>query len=97
MSVFRKMFDFDEKELRRFDKIADKILELDDEYSKLSDDELKSKTEEFKNRLANGEDLDDILIEAFATAREACYRVINEKPYKVQLIGGLALHYGNIA
>ena len=69
MSVFRKMFDFDEKELRRFDKIADKILELDDEYSKLSDDELKSKTEEFKNRLANGEDLDDILVEAFATAR----------------------------
>ena len=97
MSVFRKMFDFDEKELRRFDKIADKILELDDEYSKLSDDELKSKTEEFKNRLANGEDLDDILVEAFATAREACYRVIKEKPYKVQLIGGLALHYGNIA
>ncbi len=97
MSLFRKMFDFDEKELRRFDKIADKILELDDEYSKLSDDELKSKTEEFKNRLANGEDFDDILVEAFATAREACYRVINEKPYKVQLIGGLALHYGNIA
>ena len=97
MSLFRKMFDFDEKELRRFDKIADKILELDDEYSKLSDDELKSKTEEFKNRLANGEDLDDILVEAFATAREACYRVINEKPYKVKLIGGLALHYGNIA
>ena len=97
MSLFRKMFDFDEKELRRFDKIADKILELDDEYSKLSDDELKKKTEEFKNRLANGEDFDDILVEAFATAREACYRVINEKPYKVQLIGGLALHYGNIA
>lgn len=97
MSLFRKMFDFDEKELRRFDKIADKILELDDEYSKLSDDELKKKTEEFKNRLANGEDFDDILVEAFATAREACYRVIKEKPYKVQLIGGLALHYGNIA
>lgn len=87
MSLFRKMFDFDEKELRRFDKIADKILELDDEYSKLSDDELKKKTEEFKNRLANGEDFDDILVEAFATAREACYRVIKEKPYKVQLIG----------
>ena len=97
MSLFRKMFDFDEKELRRFDKIADKILELDDEYSKLSDDELKKKTEEFKNRLANGEDFDDILVEAFATARESCYRVIKEKPYKVQLIGGLALHYGNIA
>ena len=97
MSLFRKMFDFDEKELRRFDKIADEIMELDDEYSKLSDDELKNKTEEFKNRLNDGEDFDDILVEAFATAREACYRVIKEKPYKVQLIGGLALHYGNIA
>ena len=97
MSLFRKMFDFDEKELRRFDKIADEILELDDEYSKLSDDELKKKTEEFKNRLNDGEDFDDVLVEAFATAREACYRVIKEKPYKVQLIGGLALHYGNIA
>ena len=97
MSLFRKMFDFDEKELRRFDKIADEILKLDDEYSKLSDDELKKKTEEFKNRLNDGEDFDDILVEAFATAREACYRVIKEKPYKVQLIGGLALHYGNIA
>ena len=97
MSLFRKMFDFDEKELRRFDKIADEILKLDDEYSKLSDDELKKKTVEFKNRLNDGEDFDDILVEAFATAREACYRVIKEKPYKVQLIGGLALHYGNIA
>ena len=97
MSLFRKMFDFDEKELRRFDKIADEILKLDDEYSKLGDDELKKKTEEFKNRLNDGEDFDDILVEAFATAREACYRVIKEKPYKVQLIGGLALHYGNIA
>ena len=97
MSLFRKMFDFDEKELRRFDKIADQIIELDEEYVKLSDDELKNKTEEFKKRLGSGEDFDDILIEAFATAREACFRVIGEKPYKVQLIGGLALHYGNIA
>ena len=97
MSLFRKMFDFDEKELRRFDKIADQIIELDEEYGKLSDDELRNKTEEFKKRLESGEDFDDILIEAFATAREACFRVIGEKPYKVQLIGGLALHYGNIA
>lgn len=97
MSLFRKMFDFDEKELRRFDKIADQIIELDEEYGKLSDDELRNKTEEFKKRLESEEDFDDILIEAFATAREACFRVIGEKPYKVQLIGGLALHYGNIA
>ena len=97
MSLFRKMFDFDEKELRRFDKIADQIIELDEEYGKLSDDELRNKTEEFKKRLESEEDFDDILIEAFATAREACFRVIGEKPYKVQLIGGLTLHYGNIA
>ncbi len=97
MALLKKLFDYDEKELRRFTKMADKIIELEDEYSKLSDDKLKTKTEEFKKRLEEGEEFDDIIIEAFATAREACYRVINEKPFKVQLIGGLALHYGNIA
>ena len=97
MALLKKIFDYDEKELRRFTKMADKIIELEEEYSKLSDNKLKAKTEEFKKRLENGEDFDDIIIEAFATAREACYRVINEKPFKVQLIGGLALHYGNIA
>ena len=97
MSLFKKLFDFDERELRKFDKIADQIIDLEEEYSKLSDKDLKNKTEEFKKRLQDGEDFDDIIVEAFATAREACYRVINEKPYKVQLIGGLALHYGNIA
>ena len=65
--------------------------------SKLSDAELKSKTQQFKERLQNGETLDDILVEAFAVAREAAYRVIGEKPYYVQVIGGLAIHYGNIA
>ena len=97
MALLKKMFDYDEKELRRFTKMADQIIELEDEYSKLSDDKLKKKTEEFKKRLEDGETFDDIIIEAFATAREACYRVIGEKPFKVQLIGGLALHYGNIA
>ena len=97
MALLKKLFDYDEKELRRFTKMADKIIELEDEYSKLSDDKLKKKTEEFKKRLEEGETFDDIIIEAFATAREACYRVIGEKPFKVQLIGGLALHYGNIA
>ena len=97
MAFLKKLFDFDEKELRRFTKMADKIIELEEEYSKLSDKDLKKKTEEFKKRLEDGETFDDIIIEAFATAREACYRVINEKPFKVQLIGGLALHYGNIA
>ena len=97
MSLFKKLFDFEYKELKRFCSIADKIEALDEEYKKLSDKDLKNKTKEFKERLANGETLDDIVVEAFATAREACFRVIGEKPYYVQLLGGLALHYGNIA
>ena len=97
MSLFRKVFDFDEKELRRFEKIACQIDALDEEYSKLSDEELKNKTGLFKKRIAEGETLDDIVVEAFATAREACFRVIGEKPYHVQLLGGLALHFGNIS
>ena len=86
MSFLKKLFDFDERELRKFDKIADQIIDLEEEYSKLSDDELKNKTEEFKKRLADGEDFDDIIVEAFATAREACFRVIGEKPYKVTIL-----------
>ena len=97
MGLLKKLLDHEYKELRRFESIANEIDALDDEYSKLSDKDLKHKTEEFKERLANGETLEDILVEAFATAREACYRVIGEKPYHVQLIGGLALHYGNIS
>lgn len=97
MSLFKKMFDFDEKELRRFEKIAKNIEALDEEYQKLSDEDLKKKTEEFKDRVKGGATLDEIAVEAFATAREACFRVIGEKPYHVQLLGGLALHFGNIA
>ena len=70
---------------------------LEEEYSKLTDTELQNKTEEFKNRLRDGETLDDILVEAFATAREASWRVIGEKHFYVQILGGLAIHYGNIA
>ena len=97
MALLKKLLDHEYKELRRFEKIADDIESLDEEFSKLSDEDLKHKTIEFKERLKNGETLEDILVEAFATAREACYRVIGEKPYHVQLLGGLALHYGNIA
>ena len=97
MSFFRKLFDTEYKELKRFEKIADEIVALDPEYSKLSDDELKAKTEEFKKDLENGKSLDDLIVPAFATAREAAYRVIGEKPYYVQILGGLALHFGNIA
>ena len=97
MNFFKKLFNHEYKELERFKKIADEIIELEDEYSKLSDKELKNKTNEFKERLKNGETLEDIKVEAFATAREAAYRVIGEKPFYVQILGGLAIHYGNIA
>ena len=97
MNIFKKLFDHEYKELTRFKKIADKVIELDEEYSKLTDTELQNKTAEFKERLVKGETLEDILVEAFATSREAAYRVIGEKPYYVQILGALAIHYGNIA
>ncbi len=97
MKLFKKIFDHEYKELERFKKDADKIMELEGTISKLKDEELKAKTEEFKNRLQNGETLEDIKIEAFAVAREAAYRVIGEKPFYVQILGGLAIHDGNIA
>ncbi len=97
MGILKKLLDHEYKELRKFTKIANQVMDLDEEYSKLTDTELQSKTEEFKERLSNGETLDDILVEAFATAREACFRVIGEKPFYVQILGALAIHYGNIA
>ena len=97
MNFLKKIFDHEYKELERFQKIADAIDALDEEMSKLTDKELKAKTAEFKERLKKGETLEDIKVEAFAVAREAAYRVIGEKPYYVQLLGGLAIHYGNIA
>ncbi len=97
MGILKKLLDHEYRELKRFTKIADQVMDLEDEYSKLTDTELQSKTEEFKERLANGETLDDILVEAFATAREAAFRVIGEKPFYVQILGALAIHFGNIA
>ena len=97
IKIFKKLFDTEYKELKRFNEIATKIDALDEEYSKLSDKKLAAKTDEFKKRLAEGETLDDILVEAFATIREVAYRIIGEKAYFCQLLGGLAIHYGNIA
>ena len=97
IKLLKKIFDHEYKELRRFAKIADEVMALDEEYSKLTDTELQDKTNEFKERLANGETLEDILVEAFATAREASFRVIGEKHFYVQILGALAIHYGNIA
>ena len=97
MKILKKLFDHEYKELKRFNGIAEQVLALDDEYSKLTDTELQSKTDEFKERLSKGETLEDILVEAFATAREAAFGVIGEKHYFVQILGALAIHYGNIA
>jgi len=97
MNFLKKFFDHEYKELKRFEKLADEIMALDEKMSKLSDDDLKNKTFEFKERLGKGETLEDILVEAFAVAREAAFRVISEKPFYVQILGALAIHYGNIA
>ena len=97
MGLFKNIFDYETKELKRINKLVDQIEALDEDMQKLKDVEIKAKTDEFKNRLEKGETLDDILVEAFALAREACYRGIGEKPFRVQLIGGVAIHRGNIA
>ena len=97
ISIFKKLFDTEYKELKKFNAVAEKIDALDSEYSKLSDKKLAAKTNEFKKRLEQGETLEDVLVEAFATIREAAYRIIGEKAYFCQLLGGLAIHYGNIA
>ena len=97
MGILKKLLDSEYKELKRFDKLADEIISLEDSMANLKDEDFKNKTNEFKERLSKGETLDDILVQAFALAREACYRGIGEKPFKVQIIGGLAIHYGNIS
>ena len=97
MSLFTKIFGtHSQHELKRITPIVDKIEALAPEYEALSDEELQAKTPEFKERLANGETLDDILVEAFATVREAATRVLNMRHYRVQLIGGVILHQGRI-
>src|SRR5689334_14121194 len=83
--------------VKRLKKVADYINTLSDDVEKLSDAELRAKTDEFKKRVADGEDLDDLLPEAFAVAREASWRVLGMRPFLVQIMGGAALHYGNVA
>ena len=97
MGLIKRLVDTEYKELKRFRRIADEIDALDEEYTKMSDKDLQGMTEKLKKELANGKTLDDIIVPAFATAREAAYRMIGEKPFYVQLLGGLAIHYGNIA
>ena len=98
MSLITKIFGtYSERELRQIYPIADKIEALEPEYKALTDAQLTAKTAEFKGRLANGENLDDILPEAFATVREASVRVLGMRPFRVQLVGGIVLHQGRIA
>ncbi len=100
MGLFKNIFGanaYSNRELKRIEPIKNKVLELEDEYSQLSDAELKAKTPEFRDRLESGETLDDILPEALATVREGAWRVLEKKPYPVQIIGAIVLHQGRIA
>ncbi len=98
MGLIQKIFGtYSQRELKSIYPIADKIEALEDEYRQLTDEQLQAKTPEFKQRLQQGETLDDILPEAFAAVREAADRVLGLRPYRVQLIGGIVLHQGRIA
>ena len=98
MGLIEKIFgNYSQKELKRIDPLVKKVLALEDTYRNMSEEELRSQTAVLKERLANGETLDDILPEAFAACREACDRVLDMRPYPVQVIGGIILHQGRIA
>ena len=98
MSLLKKIFgDYSTKEIKRISKIKDEVLSLEEQFSKLTDEELQGKTAQFKERLEAGSSLDDILPEAFAACREAAWRVLGMKHYPVQILGGIILHQGRIA
>jgi len=97
MSIVTKIFGtHSDRELKRIIPLADKVMALEPEMAALSDEQLRAKTQEFKNRLKNGETLDDLMVEAYAVVREAAWRAIGMKHYKVQVIGGIILHQGRI-
>ena len=98
MSFLKKIFGTSsQREVKAIMPLVEKIEALEDEYKALSDQQLQAKTPEFQQRLKDGETLDDILPEAFAACREAAWRVLGMRPYRVQLIGGIILHQGRIA
>ncbi len=97
MGVFKNLFDYSSKQIKKMTPIKDAVLALDEKYAAMSDEELQSVTPALKERLANGETLDDILPDAFAACREASWRVLELKPYPVQILGGIVLHNGGIA
>ena len=95
--MFKKLFDPTYKEFKKCEKLAEKVLLLEEEFKALSNEELQGKTKEFRTRLERGETLEDLLVEAFATAREAADRILGLRAFKVQVIGAAAMHFGNIA
>ena len=97
IAAIKKMLDPSVKVLKRADKLADEVIALEPHMQQLTDEQLQNKTLEFKERIEKGESLDDLLVEAFAVVREASTRVLGMTPFKVQIIGGIALHGGNIA
>ena len=98
MGLMEKIFGtYSDRELKKIEPLVNKVISLEGEMEKLSDNELKNKTEEFKNRIKNGETTDDLLPEAFAVVREAAWRVLGMKHFRVQVIGGIVLHQGRIA
>lgn len=97
LKTLKRLLDPNERQVKKYFQIADQIDELEESFSTLSDQELKAKTEEFKERLAKGETLDDLLPEAFAVTREASKRVLGMRHFRVQLVGGMVLHNGDIA
>ena len=96
-NILKKLYNADKRELKRFEKIADQVESYADQMAALSDEELQAKTPEFRSRIEKGERLDDLLPEAFAVSREASKRVLGLYPFRVQILGGIALHRGNIA
>src|SRR5690625_6041288 len=98
VGLLKKIFrDENSIQLKKLERIADEIENLESDYEKMSDTELQQQTEKYKERHANGESLDDLLVEAYAVVREGAKRVLNMRPFYVQLVGAIALHEGNIA
>lgn len=97
LNILKKLYNDDKRELKKFEKYANKVEGYADEMSKLTDEQLQAKTPEFRERIKKGESLDDLLPEAFAVAREGAKRVLGLYPFHVQILGAIALHFGNIA
>lgn len=97
LGLFKKVFDGNQRQIGRLERMAEQIDALGPDMASLTDDQLREKTVDFKERYQNGESVDDMLTEAFAVVREAAKRVLGMYPYKVQLMGGISLHEGNIS